>query len=194
MPWQHVCGEPKTHASQQSCIGLALLLAYQGKEITVRCTCSWDHRQPRRLLHQPQGVQRSRAPPPRLPGRVNPWAPASSSAFPWAEGAIGPAQPTRLVPTNTPAAILAPMGPYQVRLGSAHDCMLSTPSCCIAGDCHQGEISRGQNPNDCRQLAEPVHLRMRLHSSGATTGRAHLLGISSNPANAAALSHVRCSS
>ena len=56
------------------------------------------------------------------------------------------------------------------------------------------EISRGQNPNDCRQLAEPVHLRMRLHSSGATTGRAHLLGISSNPANAAALSHVRCSS
>lgn len=76
--------------------------------------------------------------PTSAPGASQSLAPASSSAFPWAEGAIGPAQPTRLVPTNTPAAILAPMGPYQVRLGSAHDCMLSTPSCCIAGDCHQG--------------------------------------------------------
>ena len=53
-------------------------------------------------------VQRT---PAQAPGALQPQA---SAAFPWAVSAQGPAQPTRLVPSWTPAAIQLPAGPAQV--------------------------------------------------------------------------------
>ena len=49
------------------------------------------------------------------PGQAPGWLlPQGSTAFPWADSAQGPAQPTRLVPSWTPAAIQGPSGPAQV--------------------------------------------------------------------------------
>ena len=50
--------------------------------------------------------------PAQAPGWL---VPQASTAFPWADSAQGPAQPTRLVPSWTPAAIQMPAGPTQVR-------------------------------------------------------------------------------
>ena len=49
--------------------------------------------------------------PAQAPGGLQPQA---TTAFPWADSAQGPAQPTRLVPSWTPAAIQMPAGPTQV--------------------------------------------------------------------------------